>query len=154
MSINKYDWQQIETFDEKVGWQVSLLYEVYNISRSFARRFGKEEEEEEEDDNGRIYRWNYKDDTVEIKHYVRLHNNGRTGSDVSINLGSLGTNVFSVYFYGINHSQRSISCFRIGSWLNHIESLRLKLEPIEKAEEKKRKEQEAREREEKFERLD
>lgn len=153
MSINKYDWQQIETFDEKVGWQVSLLYEVYNISRSFARRFGKEEEEEE-DDNGRIYRWNYKDDTVEIKHYVRLHNNGRTGSDVSINLGSLGTNVFSVYFYGINHSQRSISCFRIGSWLNHIESLRLKLEPIEKAEEKKRKEQEAREREEKFGRLD
>jgi len=153
MSINNYDWQKIDTFDEKVGWQVSLLYEVYNISLRFAQRFGKEEEEED-DDNGSIYRWNYKDDTVEIKYYVRLHNNGRTGNSVCINLGSLRTNVFSVHLYDRTHSQGSISCFRIGSWLNHIESLRLKLEPIEKTEEKTRKEQEARERQQKFGRLD
>ncbi|MEP6517253.1 hypothetical protein [Microcoleus vaginatus] len=141
MSINDYDWQKIDTFDEKVEWQKSLAREVYSICIPFTVHFG--EKHEKETDELDLTTYNYQDDIVQISYKYKLYDDGRELSSTEINLVPLHTRVFSViYVWGQN--RYIIDCFRVGSWLNHMESLRLRLEPIKKAEEEKRKQEEAR----------
>ncbi|MEG4283768.1 hypothetical protein QUB68_11620 [Microcoleus sp. A006_D1] len=166
MSINDYDWQKIETFDEKIKSQEMLALEVYEIVGGFVRRFGKKTSDYEvefHDGRKRTVESQYKDDVVDCS---CRYSEGDTyiNNSITIRLVPSGKEVFSVMFTSRKYARdsvvphRDIHCFRLGSWLNHIESLRLKLEPIEKAEEKAkektRKEKEAREREQRFGRLD
>ena len=155
MSINDYDWQKIETFDERVEWQKSLAIEVDNICYKFANRFGKKDTKESWDKIEPDLTTNkYNDDIVEIYCETRYYDNLGTIRSTSINLVTLNTKVFSVTFLGGAKPNYTISCFRLGSWLNHMEYLRLRLESIEKTEEEKRKQEKAKYQERNFGRLD
>jgi len=148
MSINNFDWQKIETFDQKVEWQKSLAIYVHDLSRFFAIRLGEEHEKKTEPD---IIRNNYNDDIVQISCITQICDHGRKAISTYIYLVALDSRVFSVTFIGRgDQPYYNIDGFRVGSWLNHIESLRLKLELIDKAEEEKRN----RNRERHFRRLD
>ncbi|MEG4502532.1 hypothetical protein QUA81_02660 [Microcoleus sp. F6_B4] len=141
MSINDYDWQKIDTFDEKVEWQKSFVLEVSSICNSFTYHFG--EKHEKETDELDLTTYNYQDDIVQISCKHKLYDDGRELSSTEINLVPLHARVLSV-IYVWRQNRYIIDCFRIGSWLNHMEYLRLRLEPIKKAEEEKRKQEEAR----------
>lgn len=147
MSINDYDWQKIETFDEKVEWQKSLAMEVYSICIPFTVHFG--EKHEKETDKLDLTTYNYQDDIVQISYKCELYNNGPILKSTEINLVPLHTQVLSATCV-LGQDRYIIDCFRVGSWLNHMESLRLRLEPIKKAEEEKSNQN----RERKFGRLD
>lgn len=147
MSINNFDWKKIETFDQNIGWQKSLAIYVHDFSQSFAKRFGEEHEDKNKPD---LIIRNYKDDIVQISCKHEVHDNDWRLISTYINLVAPHKQVFSVGFFWDAQPSHVIDCFRVGSWLNHMESLRLKLEIIGKAEEEKRNQ----DREIKFGRLD
>ena len=134
MSINNVDWKKIETFDQNIGWQKSLAIYVHDFSQSFARRFGEEHKDKTEPD---LMIRNYNDDIVQISCRYQVYDTGGRVISTYINLVAPHRQVFSVTFIWNAQPYHIIDCFCVGSWLNHMESLRLKLEIIGKAEEEK-----------------
>ena len=162
MSINDYDWQKIETFDKEVKWQEMLALEVYKIVRGFAGYFGKKTSDYEiESSDGweKTSKGEYKDDVVDCSYGYSKDDTG-TYESLTIGLVPSGNRVFSILFIrkrGARDSvvpSCSINCFRVGSWLNHINHLGLKLEEIQKGEAEKSNQQQAKNLKEKFGRLD
>jgi hypothetical protein len=157
MSLN--DWQKISVFDERVEWQKNLAIEVYRISDEIASSSGKKDHKDYSQ-----YYWTienlYKDDVVQIRSFSESditpgdgsHKNKRT-----IHLVPFGTEVFNMSYYssrsagGIEYY--TIDIFRIGSWLNHIESLRLKRELEHQRWQQRRDQEDAKRRRENFGRL-
>lgn len=168
MSINDYDWQKIDTFDEKVEWQKSLAREVHEIVRGVVGHFGEKISDYEMESclsNGmeRTQEAKYKDDAVDcLSRYT--NDDTHIHYTIDIYLVPSGKNVFSVSLINRKYESNSvvpycgISCFRVGSWLNHINhlglKLGLKLEEIQKGEAEKSNQQQAKNLKEKFGRLD
>ncbi|MTJ09662.1 hypothetical protein [Anabaena sp. UHCC 0204] len=151
------NWQRIDVFDEKIEWQKNLAIEVYDICYGIASRFYKKGRPEDEiascsfkddfDKDYTDYRYDYSDSLIVITASHTVYRNVPNMRSVDVQLPSPWTRIFSVsareneyerpLYYEINN-------FRVGSWLNHIESLRLKLEPIKKAEEEAKKQEQRR----------
>lgn len=152
------NWQKIDTFDEQVEWQKALAIEVNTISREVAKEFGGEGCDYGRDGAG--WREDYKDNIVQIVsiyEYDERYN--ERSHETRIHLVPSLTEVFKATMsYHIprwfnDNDEWSIRIFRAGSWLNHIESLRLRLEKP-KVDPEIMKQREAKDRLERFGRLD
>jgi hypothetical protein len=164
------NWQRIDVFDEKIEWQKNLAIEVYNICWGIAHEFYKPYRQDStypytfkddfSEEDSIAYSYEYEDSVIKISaRYIQFKHPERCRCPsfkiIKVYLLSPHTDVFSASYhvYYTTGESYEISDFRVGAWLNHIESLRLKLEPIKKAKEKAEEEAKKQEQQRRFGRL-
>lgn len=164
------NWQRIDVFDEKIEWHKNLAIEVHDICYEIAKEFYEKNKDapddycsqtnRDRDDGYTTYSWFYKDSVVKLdgQETVYLHSSPSRiiyNRSVKVNLLPSYTQVFSSSIKEYEHIRPfyEIQTFRVGSWLNHIESLRLKLEPIKQEKEQAMRLKQEQERQRNFGRL-